>query len=117
MIEGISKDGSASVETENEGSLKQVVMAHEGGGAVFPSAGLLEACRTKWQYGNWTELATLPEERMQSDPDRGKVAILGGCGPQPLWRHAAGPPVCQQGNKVGMQPRDCGPGVGLCSHQ
>lgn len=76
MIEGISKDGSASVETENEGSLKQVVMAHEGGGAVFPSAGLLEACRTKWQYGNWTELATLPEERMQSDPDRGKVAIL-----------------------------------------
>ncbi|UWQ86108.1 hypothetical protein [Leisingera caerulea] len=67
---------NARAETGNEEGLRQVPAAQDGGGEVFPSAGLLEACRTKWQYGNWAELATLSEERMQADPDRGKVAIL-----------------------------------------
>ncbi len=57
-------------------SLRQDSAAHDGGSDVFPSAGLLEACRTKWQYGNWRELSSLSEEKIQGDSDRGKVAIL-----------------------------------------
>lgn len=75
-LEDIDREMNTRAETGNEENLRQVSAVQDGGGEVFPSAGLLEACRTKWQYGNWAELATLSEQRMQADPDRGKVAIL-----------------------------------------
>lgn len=43
---------------------------------LFASAGLLEDCRTKWQYGDWTALTALEQDHIREDPDRGKIAIL-----------------------------------------
>ncbi|MCC6304611.1 MAG: FkbM family methyltransferase [Rhodobacteraceae bacterium] len=44
--------------------------------ALFHDTGLLEACRTKWQYAAWDTLAALPPEEIARDPDRAKIALL-----------------------------------------
>lgn len=46
-----------------------------------PSAdGLLEMCRTHWQYGEWEELAALDEAQFASNRDRAKLALLAAVG-------------------------------------
>ncbi len=46
-----------------------------------PSAdGLLETCRTHWQYGEWEELAALDEAQFSSNRDRAKLALLAAVG-------------------------------------
>lgn len=44
--------------------------------AITPVIGLLETSRTKWQYGEWTDLASLQQDDIVNDPDRGKLALL-----------------------------------------
>ncbi len=42
--------------------------------------GLLETCRTHWQYGEWEELAALDEARFSNHRDRAKLALLAAVG-------------------------------------
>ncbi len=42
--------------------------------------GLLETCRTHWQYGEWEELAALDEVQFSSHRDRAKLALLASVG-------------------------------------
>lgn len=43
---------------------------------VFHTRGLLEACRTRWQYGEWEAIARLTEAEIAQDEDRARVAAL-----------------------------------------
>lgn len=44
------------------------------------SDGMLERCRTQWQYGEWAELAALQEVQITPSPDRAKLALLASAG-------------------------------------
>ena len=48
----------------------------EASAGLFASAGLLEDCRTKWQYGDWAALTALDIAAVAEDPDREKIACL-----------------------------------------
>lgn len=39
---------------------------------------LLEAARTKWQYGEWDELASISIKNIENHPDRARLALLAG---------------------------------------
>lgn len=43
---------------------------------LFDTVGLMEGCRTKWQYGDWIALAAFGKLEIGQDPDRGKIAAL-----------------------------------------
>lgn len=44
--------------------------------ALTERSDLLETCRTKWQYADWSGLAEVKEELIVGDEARGKVALL-----------------------------------------
>ena len=44
--------------------------------ALFEHPPLLESSRTKWQYGEWRDLAEIPLDSLEEHPDRAKVALL-----------------------------------------
>ncbi len=44
--------------------------------ALFEHPPLLESSRTKWQYGEWRDLANIPLESLEDHPDRAKIALL-----------------------------------------
>ena len=44
------------------------------------SDGLLETCRTQWQYGEWEQLAALEEATFSTNRDRAKLALLAAVG-------------------------------------
>lgn len=37
---------------------------------------LLDVCRTRWQFGDWTRLAANPPEALLHHPDRARIALL-----------------------------------------
>lgn len=43
---------------------------------------LLERSRTQWQFGDWTSLAQLTQDAVESHPDRAKLAMLAASGHQ-----------------------------------
>lgn len=43
---------------------------------VFPQAGLLESSRTKWQHGDWRQLAEIDDTEIESDVERAKIALI-----------------------------------------
>jgi FkbM family methyltransferase len=47
-------------------------------------AGLLDRCRTQWQFGDWSALAALRREDVEVHPDRAKLAMLAAAGHQQL---------------------------------
>lgn len=45
-------------------------------------AGLLDRCRTQWQFGDWSSLTLLRREEVQTHPDKAKLAMLAAAGHQ-----------------------------------
>jgi hypothetical protein len=37
---------------------------------------LLDVCRTRWQFGDWTRLAANPPETLLHHPERARIALL-----------------------------------------
>lgn len=84
--------------SQKAGKTKQKAAAAEASvpkaNGLFASAGMLEECRTKWQYGDWEALAALDADTIAEDPDREKIAALiavahGQCGAQDQARRFA----------------------------
>lgn len=61
-------------QTRGEWSAASVATRHDE--TLFDHPPLLESSRTKWQYGEWRDLASIPLESLKDHPDRAKVALL-----------------------------------------
>lgn len=60
--------------TRDEWSGSSVATRHDE--TLFEHPPLLESSRTKWQYGEWRDLASIPLESLEEHPDRAKIALL-----------------------------------------
>lgn len=59
-------------------------LAEQSIGVTEPpyDAGLLDRCRTQWQFGDWSSLTALRREEVQTHPDKAKLAMLAAAGHQ-----------------------------------
>lgn len=46
------------------------------GEQLFVDDHLMEASRTRWQYGEWDELASIPPDVIERHPDRARLALM-----------------------------------------
>jgi FkbM family methyltransferase len=49
-----------------------------------PDPGLLDRCRTQWQFGDWASLAALTQQEVAAHPDKAKLAVLAAAGHQQM---------------------------------
>ncbi len=46
------------------------------GAQLYVDEHLMEASRTRWQYGEWDELASIPSDVIEGHPDRARLALM-----------------------------------------
>lgn len=71
--------------------------------ALFEHPPLLESSRTKWQYGEWRDLANIPLESLEEHPDRAKVALLVGAAKAHLGEIPAARTLLRQAREWGCR--------------
>lgn len=67
VFEPLPAQSSQATETALEATVDE---------ALFEHLPLLESSRTKWQYGEWRDLADIPLDSLEDHPDRAKIALL-----------------------------------------
>ena len=70
---------------------------------VFDHPPLLESSRTKWQYGEWRDLANIPVENLEDHPDRAKIALLIGAAKAQLGEIPAARALLRQAHAWGCR--------------
>lgn len=70
---------------------------------LFEHPPLLESSRTKWQYGEWRDLASIPLESLEDHPDRAKVALLVGAAKAHLGEIPAARTLLRQAREWGCR--------------
>ena len=78
-----------------------IARAHDD--ALFERPPLLESSRTKWQYGEWRDLATIPTEGLENHPDRAKIALLIGAAKAQLGEIPAARALLRQARDWGCR--------------
>ncbi len=73
------------------------------GEALFEHPPLLESSRTKWQYGEWRDLAAIPLDSLEEHPDRAKIALLIGAAKAQLGDISAARTLLRQAHGWGCQ--------------
>lgn len=70
---------------------------------LFEHPPLLESSRTKWQYGEWRDLANIPLESLKEHPDRAKIALLIGAAKAHLGEIPAARALLRQASSWGCR--------------
>ena len=71
--------------------------------ALFEHPPLLESSRTKWQYGEWRDLAEIPLDSLEEHPDRAKIALLIGAAKAQLGEIPAARSLLRQAHVWGCR--------------
>ncbi len=74
----LMRDGVVHTDTHASANLEQAthVTAHHGFQSDAESEKLLAACRTQWQYGEWSDLASVDVALLETHRDRARLALL-----------------------------------------
>ncbi|MDG1373260.1 MAG: FkbM family methyltransferase [Paracoccaceae bacterium] len=88
-------------QTRDEWSSSSVATRHDE--TLFEHPPLLESSRTKWQYGEWRDLANIPLESLEDHPDRAKIALLVGAAKAHLGEIPAARVLLRQAREWGCR--------------
>lgn len=94
---------SKPTDTWDEKSQPMSSVTTTSGDALFEHPPLLESSRTKWQYGEWRDLADIPPESLEEHPDRAKIALLIGAAKAQLGEIPAARSLLRQAHAWGCR--------------